>query len=184
MRALLAYPYLFWQLNLAWWAYTRELRKDLFHAVWELLIDDDFVHAKLFDCISRVGFPCFFFHSMDYPEKWFFSFPDKRCWLMLLYRVLVACIKYLEVCPCPRCLQLKLKIYLLGSKSEMRSQYDLLQTDSASRRTKIEWACKLIFDGVTLTSTKIKRILGTQCLVPTRVAVFTCLMCNSCWFVD
>jgi hypothetical protein len=54
----------------------KQLKKDLFHAVWELLIDDDFVHAyvhglvfKLFDRLSRVGFPRFFFYSMDYPEK-------------------------------------------------------------------------------------------------------------------
>jgi hypothetical protein len=54
----------------------KQLRKDLFHAMWALLIDDVFVHAyvhglifKLFDHISQVGFPHFFFHSMDYPEK-------------------------------------------------------------------------------------------------------------------
>ena len=55
----------------------KHLRRDLFHAVWAVLIDDEFIHAyvhglvlKLFDHISRIGFLRFFIYAMDYPEKY------------------------------------------------------------------------------------------------------------------
>ena len=52
------------------------LRRELAHAIWHLLLDDDLVHAytegeaiKLCDEIVRAMFPHFLFYSADYPEK-------------------------------------------------------------------------------------------------------------------
>ena len=52
------------------------LRRELAHAIWRLLLDDDLMCAytdgeaiKLFDQIMRAMFPCFLFYSADYPEK-------------------------------------------------------------------------------------------------------------------
>jgi hypothetical protein len=57
-------------------AVLKLLKKDLFHAVWKFLLDDEFVNAyvhglvlKLSDSIQRLWFPRFFTYSMDYPEK-------------------------------------------------------------------------------------------------------------------
>jgi hypothetical protein len=52
------------------------LRRELAHAIWRLLLDDDLMCAyidgealKLFDGIMRALFPRFLFYSADYPEK-------------------------------------------------------------------------------------------------------------------
>jgi len=57
-------------------AVLKQLRRDLFHAVWAFLMDDEFIQAyvhglisKLSDGIKRLSFPRFFIYSMDYPEK-------------------------------------------------------------------------------------------------------------------
>jgi hypothetical protein len=54
----------------------KHLKRDLFHAIWGVLLDDEFIHAyvhglvvTLSDHISRLAFPRFFIYSMDYPEK-------------------------------------------------------------------------------------------------------------------
>lgn len=52
------------------------LRRELAHAIWGLLLDDDMMRAytegepmKLFDEILRAMFLRFIFYSADYPEK-------------------------------------------------------------------------------------------------------------------
>jgi hypothetical protein len=52
------------------------LRRELVHAVWLLLLDDEFMHAylhglvfQLVDGIMRMFYPRFFTYSADYPEK-------------------------------------------------------------------------------------------------------------------
>lgn len=85
------------------------------------------------------------------------------------FRILMMCIKYLALCPCPQCLILKSKIPLLGSKSDMRMRYRLLRTDNEDRRRKVELARQLIFKGVNATSQRIEQILGSESLVPTLV---------------
>ena len=52
------------------------LRRELAHAIWSMLLDDDLMRAytegepiKLFDEIVRMMFPRFLFYSADYPEK-------------------------------------------------------------------------------------------------------------------
>jgi hypothetical protein len=52
------------------------MKRDLYHATWALLIDDEFVEAYkngmriLFsDGITRLVFPRFLTYSADYPER-------------------------------------------------------------------------------------------------------------------
>jgi hypothetical protein len=52
------------------------LKRELVHAVWTLLLTDDFVNAYIFgivvlcaDGVSRRLFPRFFTYSANYPEK-------------------------------------------------------------------------------------------------------------------
>jgi hypothetical protein len=53
------------------------LKHELVHAIWSLLLTDDFINAYIFgivvlcaDGISRRLFPRFFTYSADYPEKY------------------------------------------------------------------------------------------------------------------
>ena len=85
----------------------------------------------------------------------------------------MCCLKYLSLCPCPTCLVEKSKVYLLGSKSDMRTRQDLLRVDNESRRVNVEKARRLIFKGVNVTSKKLEHFLGPECLIPTRVRVLS-----------
>jgi hypothetical protein len=51
-------------------------RRELMHAVWKILLDDEFIHAYKYgmvircaDCIERRIYPRIFTYSADYPEK-------------------------------------------------------------------------------------------------------------------
>jgi hypothetical protein len=53
------------------------LRRDLIHAIWHLLLSDDFIHAYMYgivvlcaDGIERRLFPRLFLYSADYQEKY------------------------------------------------------------------------------------------------------------------
>ncbi len=52
------------------------LRRELMHAVWDLLLDVEFMHAyehgivlKCADGVTRRIYPRFFTYAADYPEK-------------------------------------------------------------------------------------------------------------------
>ncbi|PPQ85893.1 hypothetical protein CVT26_001311 [Gymnopilus dilepis] len=82
------------------------LKRELMHAIWLLLLDAEFMSAyvngiivKCADGIIRRIFPRFFTYSADYPEK-----------------ILLATIRQLAKCPCPRCLIQKCRIGGLGTR--------------------------------------------------------------------
>ena len=82
--------------------------------------------------------------------------------------MLMACLKYLSTCPCPRCLLHKSKISRIGSKSDTRDRLKLVRVDSDSRRDAVDSARRLLFEkGVNITSTRIKDILDGESLTPT-----------------
>lgn len=52
------------------------LKRELMHAIWNILITPQFIHAYIhgfevlcYDGIKRLVFPRFFSYSADYPEK-------------------------------------------------------------------------------------------------------------------
>ncbi|KAG2049009.1 hypothetical protein BDR06DRAFT_864585, partial [Suillus hirtellus] len=78
---------------------------DLFHACWKHLLDVEFIyayhHGIVLQCPDGVYgrvFPCIFTYSANYPEK-----------------ILIATIKDMGSCPCPRCLLMKASFDLLLS---------------------------------------------------------------------
>jgi hypothetical protein len=59
----------------------KHLKRELMHAIWELLLDPEFMHAyehgiviECADGILRRLFPRFFTYSADYPEKYAYIF--------------------------------------------------------------------------------------------------------------
>jgi hypothetical protein len=87
----------------------------------------------------------------------------------------MSCLRYLALCPCPRCLLLKSKISLIGLKTDIKMRLILVRKDSEDRREKVEQAQTLMFDkGIAITSVMIERILQPQSLTPTRVSATLC----------
>lgn len=91
---------------------------------------------------------------------------------MLLCRILLACIKFLGECPCPRCLIKKADVPKMGTKLDLKRRKTNRRIDDASRRDRIERSRALIFQkGVGINSQHIKNFLQEDSLVPTRVSV-------------
>ncbi|KAJ7244602.1 hypothetical protein B0H12DRAFT_1236060 [Mycena haematopus] len=94
-------------------------RPELMHAIWCLLLDDEFLdayeHGIVIECqdgIFRRFFPRFFTYSADYPEK-----------------VLLATIRNLAKAPCPRCYLPKEEIPNLGTVQDKKKREKLARTD-------------------------------------------------------
>src|SRR5438445_298165 len=82
--------------------------------------------------------------------------------------MLMSCLRYLALCPCPWCLLLKSKISLIGSKTDTKMHVILVRKDS---KAKVEKAQQLIFEkGIAITSKKIEEMLQPQSLTPTQVS--------------
>ncbi|KAF8148266.1 hypothetical protein B0H34DRAFT_758798 [Crassisporium funariophilum] len=139
------------------------LKRDLMHAIWELLLDPEFIHAyehgiilKCADGVIRRLFPRFFTYSADYPEK-----------------VLLTTIRNLGRCPCPRCLIQKTRIGDLGKvvDGQRRSHVRL---DSDKRRRDVELTRRWIFEkGLGINSKSVNDVLQEESYVPTRNAFST-----------
>ncbi|KAJ7116153.1 hypothetical protein C8R43DRAFT_1138022 [Mycena crocata] len=134
------------------------LKRELMHAIWDLLLTPKFIHAyvhgiiiKCYDGVERRIFPRFFTYGADYPEK-----------------VLLATIKYFGGCPCPRCFIEKNQIPDMGTKADMKRRKNVREDTSWWRR-KIETARKFIFDkGILVAGSAVNRLLKSQSWVPKR----------------
>ncbi|KAG2051626.1 hypothetical protein BDR06DRAFT_889558, partial [Suillus hirtellus] len=123
-------------------------QRELFHGCWEILLDKDFLHAyrhgivlRCADGVLRRIFPRIFTYSADYPEK-----------------VLIATIKDMGSCPCPRCLTPKSMFTSLGLLSDMRSRISSLRVYIA---TNVIRAREFIYQGGnTVDGKKVEETLG------------------------
>ncbi|KIK80669.1 hypothetical protein PAXRUDRAFT_158056, partial [Paxillus rubicundulus Ve08.2h10] len=102
-------------------------KRELMQAIWKLLLNKKFMHAYKYGIVIRCSdeitqhvFLRFFSYSADYPEK-----------------ILLACIKFLGKCPCPRCLVKKADIPDMGTESDMKTWEQQAQVDSDERIKKI-----------------------------------------------
>ncbi|KAK7054049.1 hypothetical protein R3P38DRAFT_2500851 [Favolaschia claudopus] len=94
-------------------------RRELMHAIWRLLLDDEFLaayeHGIVIECqdgVFRRFYPRIFTYSADYPEK-----------------VLLATIRNLGKAPCPRCYIKKEDIPDLGTVRDENKRKNLARTD-------------------------------------------------------
>ncbi|KIK32452.1 hypothetical protein CY34DRAFT_45100, partial [Suillus luteus UH-Slu-Lm8-n1] len=137
------------------------LKRELMHAIWNLILDGKFMEAYehglvilCADGITRQVFPRFFSYSADYPEK-----------------ILLATIKFLGQCPCPRCLVKKTDVCKMGMKLDMRRRVTREHIDNVTRRRHVEEARALIFQlGVPVDGARVKAILNDESYVPIRNA--------------
>ncbi|SJL10770.1 uncharacterized protein ARMOST_14164 [Armillaria ostoyae] len=111
-------------------------RRELFHEAWKLLLDDDFVtayeHGIILTCadgIRRRVYPRIFTYSADYPEK-----------------VLIATIRDMEGCPCPRCKIRKEMTRGVGTDADLKFRKENARQGDNEWRQKVDDAQKLIYE--------------------------------------
>ncbi|KAK7437003.1 hypothetical protein VKT23_006712 [Stygiomarasmius scandens] len=130
-------------------------RRELMHQVWQLLLDDEFVHAYQFgivikcaDGIERRIYPRIFTYSADYPEK-----------------VLLATMRDKGLCPCPRCMIPKSSLDRMGLVEDLRYRLDNVQK---YLKRSVEKARRLIFQlGAPIRGKKVEDFLKSTSSVPT-----------------
>jgi hypothetical protein len=150
-------------------------RRELFHACWDILLDEDFIEAyrhgivlRCADGIVRRVFPRIFTYSADYPEKCLLLTLFKTLFHSLLYRALISTIKDMGLCPCPRCVTLKSMFNFLGLPRDMRRRMTNLRTYAKENVVK---ARDFIYRwGNTVDGTKVENTLGKGSWVPTLVS--------------
>ncbi|KAL6303260.1 hypothetical protein BKA93DRAFT_735257 [Sparassis latifolia] len=136
-------------------------RRELMHAIWKLILGDRFEDAcrhgivvMCGDGILRRLYLRLFTYSADYPEK-----------------VLLATVRDMGGCPCPRCLVPKAKIDQLGTAADMRQRETLRRVDDTERRRKVAQARKFVYDlGFAVNSTAVDNLLQSESWVPTENA--------------
>ncbi|RDB18275.1 hypothetical protein Hypma_000641 [Hypsizygus marmoreus] len=134
-------------------------RRELMHQVWQLLLDKEFMHAYehgiVIECpdgILRRFYPRIFTYSADYPEN----------------RALLATIRNMGSCPCPRCLIPKTQIPELGTKRDEARRTATHRADSSPQRFTLNVAREWIYHkGNGVKSAAVERMLSVASLVPT-----------------
>jgi hypothetical protein len=88
-----------------------------------------------------------------------------------MFRVLLATIRYLGQCPCPRCEIKKPDISSLGTNID-RQRRDHERVDTQSRKNRINAARRAIFrQGTSVASTRVEDILKERSEVPVEVCI-------------
>ncbi|KIJ58305.1 hypothetical protein HYDPIDRAFT_141613 [Hydnomerulius pinastri MD-312] len=130
-------------------------RRELVHAVWETLLDEEFVHAyrhgivlKCADGIVRRVYPRIFTYSADYPEK-----------------ILLATIRDKGEFLCPRCLVPRSKLDEVGFLRDVRLRFGSLRAYAVDI---VKRARDFIYKkGKPVDGAAVKRLLNPGSLVPT-----------------
>lgn len=90
---------------------------------------------------------------------------------LLLFRVLIANIRNLGRCPCPRCLVRKDQIQNVATDIDMVQRQTFARRDTAERRNKIASARELIYEkGYVVDTAQVEAKLKDESLVPTVVS--------------
>lgn len=85
-------------------------------------------------------------------------------------RILLACIKYLARCPCPRCYVLKDKVSDMGRKLDIKNRVKNTRVDSKEVQDDIALARKWLFEmGLPINNHNMKNLLGPWSLTPVQV---------------
>lgn len=127
---------------------------------------------------SRAGSTPGFLHTLPTILKSEFTFVLSSLWSrpsLTIYRTLIAGIRNLGACPCPRCLIPLDRAQNLGMARDKSQRFSLARVDDTKRRVLISTARNLIYkQNYAINSAAVERLLKPQSLVPTLVW-FGCL---------
>src|ERR1700679_993870 len=91
-------------------------------------------------------------------------------------RILIASIRNLGRCPCPRCLIPLDRVAKMGMRRDMTQRRTLARIDDVKWRNRVERAREKIYEmGYVVDSTVVEDLLQEDSLVPTAVYVFSFL---------
>ncbi|KDQ32506.1 hypothetical protein PLEOSDRAFT_1012017, partial [Pleurotus ostreatus PC15] len=137
-------------------------RRELFHAVWKHLLNDEFLAAykhgiviKCVDGVERRVYPRIFTYSADYPEK-----------------VLIATIRDKGMCPCPRCLVSKAALDKMGLRRDrtMRETLRRIPMNLVERARNFIYRTALPIGGAA-----VNNLLKASSSIPVLNAFTSCL---------
>ncbi|THH05402.1 hypothetical protein EW146_g9914 [Bondarzewia mesenterica] len=134
-------------------------RRELMQAIWSVLFNSDFMEAYehgivlcCADGVYRRIFPRIFTYSADYPEK-----------------VILASIRSLAQCLCPRCCTSKAQASEMGTKVDAHQRQATARQDDAEYQHKVKTAREFIYQkGISIKSVHVDRVLEANSLTPTR----------------
>ena len=125
-----------------------------------------------------------YFYIFSWPSREVSINPWSRAsmiWFPWYNRVLIANIRNLGMCPCPRCLTPKNQRNDLGSNNDMQQRKVLACVDTEEHWGKVTAACRLIYQQHYVIDTpQVEALLKPESLLPTKVLVFLWLWCHSC----
>lgn len=85
-------------------------------------------------------------------------------------RILIAGIRNLGKCPCPRCLIPLSDVYRLGMARDMTQRQTMARVDNVQRRSRVYAARKVIYEkNLQVNSAVVENMLQDMSLVPTAV---------------
>ncbi|KAG6908713.1 hypothetical protein DXG01_003558, partial [Tephrocybe rancida] len=158
--------------------FTAFCNREFAHEQWRMLLDDEFLlayeHGLVLDWIGdgqrRRFYPRILTYSADYPEKCELLNPSYAIADGFLpCRVLMATIRQLGGCPCPRCKIPKKNIHMMGSDSDRAARINLERRDDGDWRKKVTKARQSIYGktNFAVDSAAVERELKPESLVPT-----------------
>jgi hypothetical protein len=89
---------------------------------------------------------------------------------LIYHRILIACIRNLGHCPCPRCLIPLDRVNNMGMRQDMTQRETLARVDDTDRRNRVATAREHIYEKNYLVhGAAVERLLQKDSLVPTTV---------------
>ncbi len=146
--------------------------------VWDHLLSDEefkeaYRHGILLECgdgIIRRLFPRFCTYAADYPEKYGFASAtlSLSTMLTLTFRVLLAAMRHLAKCPCPRCLIKLNQISAAGTKIDYQRRAHK-RVDTKPLQLTLKRVRRWIFEGANMAGKNIQAPLKDHSLFPIQV---------------
>ena len=142
-------------------------------------MDDEFLeayqHGIVFECcdgITRCFYPRILTYSADYKEKYVWCASPFGVLFLTKCRAIVAGIRGLGCCPCPRCLMYLTDVPNMGKARDMRQRKALARVDDETRRGKVDLARDFIYNRHYIVNSKaVENILKARSWAPTIVSV-------------
>src|SRR5258705_12550567 len=90
--------------------------------------------------------------------------------VLIIRRIVLASIRDIGLCPCPRCLIPLARLQNMGMVQDMKQHSSLAQVDDEVRRDKVVTAQDIIYKkNYAVDSAPVERLLKEQSLVPNSV---------------